>query len=164
LPFTSDFNPTGAACEEYFVGDGPDANGNRTGLWDREEQVPGVEVGDNIPSPPPADVVVPGAFFCWETNVLEFEDTDRSDGLSEILGSYNATHLQTLAHPGEYFATGWVALRFDQATADNVAGSTYTGLPVTGFAVQRYVNSTDASGARNYAGLFAHRYSKSITS
>ena len=72
------------------------------------------------------------------------------------------------------FATGWVAISFNgnpsqvagpgnQNTNDNVALRTYNGLPVTGFAVQRYTNTNLSGGVlANYAGIFAHRYSKNI--
>ena len=72
------------------------------------------------------------------------------------------------------FDTGWVSISFNgnpsvpagagnQNTNDNAATRTYNGLPVTGFAVQRYTNSNLTGGVlANYAGIFAHRYSKNI--
>ena len=122
--------------------------------WDREEQQLGG--GDLLPSPrPPGEQ---GPVFCWETNVLEFHDENDVFGPSLVLASGNNMFIR----PG--FNNGWAEIAFSQSTNDNVAARTYTGLPVTGFAVQKYVNGTLNGGTTlaNYAGLFAHRYSKNI--
>jgi hypothetical protein len=158
-PFTVAISPTGiGACEPYSV----------TGLYDREEQSPSTPPGLIVPSPVPPGVDPTIPVFCWETNVLEFNEVDETLGNSLVLGSKNTTHLK----PG--FATGWVSISFNgnpsfvagpgnQNTDDNVGGRTYNGLPVTGFAVQRYTNSNLSGGVlANYAGIFAHRYSKNI--
>ncbi len=138
------------ACEPYAV----------AGLYDREELSPTTPLGDIVPSPVPPGIDPTIPVFCWETNVLEFNRSGDVLGASAILGSKNTTHLT----PG--FQEGWVAITFDIATKntnDNVAARTYGGLPVTGFAVQRYVNASLAGGVlANYAGVFAHRYSKSV--
>ncbi len=124
--------------------------------WDREEQQLGG--GVLLPSPrPPGEL---GPVFCWETNVLEFHDENDVFDIdaSLILSSSN----NMFVRPG--FNNGWAEIAFAQSTNDNVAGRTYTGLPVTGFAVQKFVNGTLGGGTTlaNYAGLFAHRYSKNI--
>jgi len=147
MPFTTAISSIGA-CESYSV----------SGLFDREEQFPTTPLGDVIPSPRPPGVVVAGPIFCWETNVLQFDKDLAATGDSLVLGSKNTTHLPTP------FNNGWVALQFNQATAATDTGANiYTGLPVTGFAVQEYANGALASGLlANYAGLFAHKYSKNI--
>lgn len=165
-PFTVAIAPPSApgagdsigACEPYTV----------TGLYDREEQDPSTPVIEIIPSPVPPGIDPTVAVFCWETNVLEFNRVGEVLGDSIIMGSNNTTHLTPT------FSEGWVTISFNgnpslpagsgnQNTDDNVAGTTYNGLPVTGFAAQRYVNSSLAGGVlANYAGLFAHRYSKNV--
>jgi hypothetical protein len=150
-PFTVALSASGiGACQPYAV----------TGLYDREEQTPSTPPSQIVPSPVPPGIDPTVPVFCWETNVLEFNRVGDVLGASAILGSNNTTHLT----PG--FAEGWVSISFNdvgQATNDNVSGRTYTGLPVTGFAVQKYVNSNVTAGVlANYAGIFAHRYSKNI--
>jgi len=156
-PFTEAFTTgsAGTACEEYGIS-----------LWDREEQEPQGDVDPLLPSPPPPGIVVTVPIFCWETNVLEFHNEEFDDTLpSSILGSSLNTHLLTQATTDPtYFDTGWVALNFSQSTDDNFRAVNYGGLPVTGFAIQRYVNASDPSGAKNYAGLFKHRYARNIIS
>jgi hypothetical protein len=157
-PFETAFTSAGGgtACEDYSIS-----------IWDREEQVPTVSPDDVIPSPTPPGVVAATPIFCWETNVLELHNNDdfNSADSSAILGSNLTTHFETLADPaGNYFDSGWIRLTFNQFTNDNVEDQTYTGLPVTGFSIQRFVNTEDASGARNYAGLFKHRYARNIIS
>lgn len=157
-PFTRSIGANGA-CEEYQV----------QGYWDREEQVPTIAAIGLVPSPLPPGVNPNIPVFCWETNVLEFNSATDVLGNSLILGSNNTTHLTV------EFDAGWAALNFD--VTDSISGtndhntaaldgspSVYTGLPVTGFAVQRYTNANLSGGVlANYAGIFAHRYSKNIT-
>jgi len=160
-PFTTSFQggsgaAAGTACEEYGIS-----------LWDREEQSPQGDVDPLLPSPPPPGIIETVPIFCWEANVLEFHNEELVDDTlaSSILGSNLNTHVVTQATTApSYFDTGWVALSFGQSTDDNFRGVTYGGLPVTGFAVQRYINASDPSGAKNYAGLFKHRYARNIVS
>ncbi|VAW34917.1 Ice-structuring glycoprotein precursor (ISGP) (Antifreeze glycopeptide polyprotein) (AFGP polyprotein) [Contains: AFGP7 (AFGP 7); AFGP8 (AFGP 8); AFGP8-like] (Fragment) [hydrothermal vent metagenome] len=158
-PFTTAFTSAGGgtACEEYGLG-----------YWDREEQEPAPGTVIILPSPRPPGIIVDVPIFCWETNVLELHDNDDYDDSlpSEVLGSNLTTHFQVRKNNvPDFFDTGWIALTFGQSTDDNFSNTTYTGLPVTGFAIQRYVNGALADGIlANYAGLFKHRYSKSISS
>ena len=147
-PFTVAIAPGPAsigACEPYSV----------TGLYDREEQTPSTPPGLIVPSPVPPGIDPTIPVFCWETNVLEFNRADDILGDSNVLGSQNTTHLK----PG--FDTGWVSISFNgnpsvpagagnQNTNDNAATRTYNGLPVTGFAVQRYTNSNLTGGVLIY--------------
>ncbi len=164
-PFTQAIDDRGiGACEVYTFE-----------YYDREEQVPDARIAQRPPSPRPPGVDNGDAVFCWETNVVEFNDSDVLSGDSLILGSKNTTHFITANTPAQaatattpavsptYFDTGWVAMHFAQSTNDNGTGNVYDGLPVTGFATQRYVNANLTGGIlANYAGLFAHRYSRSI--
>ena len=165
-PFTEVISVNGA-CEVYNFE-----------YYDREEQIPDPRLIGRPPSPRPPTVQGDDAVFCWETNVVEFEDQERTSGASVILGSSSTTHFitqsvaqqtattTTPAVDAAYFDTGWVAIHFTQSTVatDNVSGNIYTGLPVTGFAIQRYTNTNlDGGVLANYAGIFKHRYSRSIT-
>jgi len=152
-PFTRTISANGA-CEPYAV----------DGFFDREEQTPLIPVGDLVPSPVPPgeDPSVP--VFCWEANVLEFTLGAASTGDSLILGSDNTTHL------GSEFVNGWMNLRFPQLTDNGISvpgglTQTYWGLPVTGFAVQKFTNANAAPGLlAQYGGLFPHRGLKNISS
>ena len=150
-PFTTTIVEDQGACEEYgFV------------IYDREEMTP---EGGSIP-PPPSPLppgVINTPVFCWETNVLEF-NREATSGDSLILGSNNTTHLFSP------YANGWLNLSFPQSTSDGISvpggvTQTYGGLPVTGFAVQKYTNAGAADGLlAQYGALFAHRGLKNITS
>jgi hypothetical protein len=153
-PFTRARSSNGA-CEPYTV----------AGFFDREEQTPLIPVGDLVPSPipPGEDPTVP--VFCWEANVLEFTFGAANTGTSEVLGSDNTTHL------GSEFYNGWMNLLFATQFTDNGVASpggsvqTYFGLPVTGFAVQKFTNSNAQPGLlAQYGGLFPHRGLKNISS
>jgi len=167
-PFTENLTKEAGSCEVYTFE-----------YYDREEQVPDARLVGRPPSPRPPGVGSTDAVFCWETNVLEFENSTRSSGDSIVLGSKNTTHFSTQsvaeqaattttpAVSAAYFTEGWIAIHFAQSTDDNDDGTVYTGLPVTGFAVQSFArgNLTDDEGnlvKANYAGLFQHRYSRSI--
>lgn len=142
------------ACEQYLV----------VGLYDREEMSPTDPPGTVIPSPVPPGIDPTTPVFCWEANVLEFNKDVATVGDSAILGSDNTTHLPTP------YSNGWVNLAFNQSTSNGISvpGSvvqTYAGLPVTGFAVQKYTNANAAPGLlAQYGALFPHRGLKSITS
>jgi hypothetical protein len=43
-----------------------------------------------------------------------------------------------------------------------VGGPAYIGLPVTGFAVEKYVNGNVGGVLSNYGGSFIHKYSSNI--
>jgi hypothetical protein len=165
-PFDNAISEFGA-CEVYSFN-----------YYDREEQIADPLVANRPPSPLPPGGTVDEAVFCWETNVVEFENTERTVGDSLILGSHNTTHFITQSVPAQaatpqgpavaaaYFNEGWAAVNFNaatQTTNDNARTRAYNGLPVTGFAIQRYTNSNlDGGVLANYAGLFAHRYSRDI--
>ncbi len=143
-PYTRSLAANGTgACEPYAV----------TGVYNREEAT--TPLGNVIPSPRPPGQV--GAALCWETNVLEFHDALDVFGSSKIFGSNH----NTAFNPG--FSEGWTSLTFSQSTNDNLTGTTYTGLPVTGFSAQKFQNGALPSGTlANFAGLFTHRFAKNI--
>ena len=151
-PFTNNFGENGS-CEPV---------GARH--WDREEGEP---TGGTVPiSPTPPDQ--PGPAFCWEANILSFTSDASPSGTSAILGS-NHNLWFTVANG---FEAGWAELSFNNpanvltSNAGNAPANQFTGLPVTGFAVQKYVNGTLGGGSTlaNYAGLFQHKYRTNVTS
>jgi len=165
-PFTSVWAGSGA-CEVVQL----------DRLWDREEQTPGTVPGQPVPpivSPAPPNPEIPGVIpfkLCFETSVIEFgpaiEDDDPS---SRILGSKNLHNINNVVLGYEY---GWARLQMNEHPETNAAGeivvggTTQTrelnglmGLPVTGFAVQRFANGFLGDGAdvlANYGGIFQHK-------
>jgi len=148
-PFTSDWdapaNP-GSAPEPVAIG-----------IWDREEQVPGLGDVDFSPQPPG----VQGPQLPFETNVVTF---GQGATPSEILGSPNAQNIDPTA-VSSATENGWAQLSFvdpGHFLTDNV-GLSFLGLPVTGFSYQVVRNGDNAGVAANYAGIFAHRSSRATS-
>jgi hypothetical protein len=98
-----------------------------------------------------AETTLDSINLCFGTNVVEFSDT--SEPSSTILASKDSSILES------NFDSGWAQIVFSQSIEmqdDLINGnSTLIGLPVTGFSIQRYVNSNLEGGVlANYAGLF----------
>jgi hypothetical protein len=122
--------------------------------WDREEQTTQPGGPDFSPAP-----TTPGAKICWEANVVTFNSKN-------VFSSSQTLGVATL------FINGWARMDFhktpglvatqtrgvDQASdlvpTIHAAGTTFTGLPVIGFAVQTFRPTLTSS----YAGTFYHRY------
>lgn len=148
--------------------------------WDREEGTPTEDPTtpggpDFSPLPPqfPADLP-PGFNLCTEVNIINFGDSD-------VLGSDNLAVGLPLA---DDFVNGWAMIDFEQAVPfggnpalynareiignddDGAAGDTnvFTGLPVVGFAVQKYLNGTLEGGSvlANYTAVTDHKYTRDI--
>jgi len=152
-------------------------------IWDREEGIPGEEepTGNPIPpivspAPPPVqgevNPIVPFT-LCYETNVIAFG----ADG-GGILGSSN---LHTIDNGTEFFTSdhGWARLGLDDYDWDEDGDGVVEcedgngpecnsrdglgnleGLPVAGFAVERFINSflgDDNDVLSNYGGTFQHK-------
>jgi hypothetical protein len=154
-------------------------------IWDREEGQPGEETPTGEPIPPivspapppvqgPVDPIVPFT-LCYETNVIAFG----ADG-GDILSSAN---IHTIDNDTEFFTSdhGWARLELDNydwdENADGVldcdqetgigsecnsrdALGNLQGLPVAGFAVERFINAFLGEGAdvlANYGGTFQHK-------
>ena len=147
-------------------------------IWDREERTivepdapPGTPIPPIVsPAPPPTtdpdpDAVIPFE-LCYETSVISF-----GDGAGSVLGSSN-THNIDNTELG--FESGWARLDLWDATwdadesgvieddevvfRDSLGG--LNGLPVTGFAVQRFENAFLGDGSNvlaNYGGIFGHK-------
>ncbi|WP_409524923.1 hypothetical protein [Nitrincola sp. MINF-07-Sa-05] len=143
-PFLSEWVPADSlACETIAIS-----------YTDREEQ--GVVAADLDFSPAP-----PGAAplsLCYEANVLTFNGSNVLNGSDRVLRNLDVD-----------FDNGWLNIGFAEVgrtlvDADGVGGDTYAGLPVVGFAVQKYVNGTLPGGVlSNYAGLINHKATRLIT-
>ena len=148
-------------------------SGAKTGPWksceavelnryDREENQKGGSV-DFSPST--------GVNPClkWEANVITFASKN-------VLGSVNVKNDLT---SDTVYTDGWMDMRFvgtnallgmeassNVAVASSLTGgvvtTTFVGLPTTGFAVQKYVNSTFNGAVGNYGGSFIHKYIRTI--
>ena len=157
-------------------------------IYDRNEQEPGTPAdptGNPIPPvvspapPKPDDPELEGIIpftLCYETNVIAFGE----DG-GDILGSSN---LHTINNGTELFSSdhGWARFELDdyawdedesgiieadeEALSRDPLGDLH-GLPVTGFAVQRFENNFLGDGAdtlANYGGIFQHKATRSMGS
>lgn len=161
-PFSDRWNLT-RACEHIEVT-----------YWNREEGRPTViedEVGiDFSPRPPQLEDIPEGFNLCTEVNIITFNE-------GSVLGSTDRlTYNLNLA---EGFVNGWAQIDFTQPVPpagdaadyndreisglDIDAGvNTFTGLPVVGFAVQKYVNGNVGGLLSNYTGTVEHKYTRSI--
>lgn len=152
-PFNENFG-LGGACDNVGLT-----------VYSREEQTIATSGGFS-----PSATVVPQ--LCWESNVITFNQAS-SPLTSAILGSTNVNNINTS------YQNGYVQLSFAQArnvltpiasTTNNVpdlAIQSTHGLPVVGFMVQDFVNSTLVTGAgatpgAAFGGNFAHKYTRDV--
>lgn len=180
-PFINIWATPGAACE-----------GVQITYWDREEQQPidPVDPGDIdfSPSPTPEGVITEGFSLCNEVNVITFLrpsiDTSAFPAVSAanrnsllkvgdetfVSGIYPTRAIQAGFQPA--YENGWARLSMaqDNAAIPNdriltaLGGEELYGLPVIGFAVQKYSNESlkytkaDGSNARvYYTGVIDHK-------
>jgi len=138
-PFTSPWNPLQSrACESF------DAT-----YYDREEGQEAIDDLDVSPRPPQGDPIS----LCYEANVLTFEG-------SNVLNSALATNFDLASG----FDNGWMQIDFSSGRAPLVAGAnTFQGLPVIGFAVQKYVNGDVGGLLSNYVGNVTHKATRSVS-
>jgi hypothetical protein len=162
---------------------------------DREEQkfdAPDAPDGDPIPpivspAPPGEPVTVPGEEpfqLCFETSVIAFGPVGDT-GESDILGSKNFHNFDTEALG---FESGWARLNLvnywevnddneiiGEEMQRNALGGSWLaddwggleGLPVTGFAVQRFDNGFLGEAAdvmASYGGIFQHKGTRKVSS
>ena len=147
-PFTNPWS-AGQACEVVGIE-----------AWDREEAVTEL-TGDIDFSPrPPAGEGPDPSSICSEVNVLTFGDASAVHPSSRI--QYGMPELG--------FENGWVRLTFSNDTVgerelESDGGVIFQGLPVTGFAVQKFINGAMEGGTlANYAWLVQHNYTRDISS
>lgn len=134
---------TSSSCEEFNIT-----------YYDREERTPTDPPGQNDFSPrPPGTPDVPFA-LCYEANVMTFNG---SNVLSA--SSRSGTNLSV------DYDNGWAVMDFVVGLrAPLVAGANqFEGLPVIGFAVQKYVNGNLNGVLSNYAGSVTHKATRLIS-
>lgn len=149
-------------CEVFYV----------TGLYDREEQYGIGDPDDIIPGVPPPSIIPTTPSLCYAANTLEFFDEQVETGNTAILGSHYSFPIDTQKNSvPEYFRTGHISITFAGITVGGRPVDHYMvdrdenvveGLPVIGFALQRYVNASAPGGSRNYAGIFQQQSSVSV--
>jgi hypothetical protein len=158
-PFTRVFT-NGAACEVIQMA-----------YWDREEQDPTVPpiTGDLdfSPLPPPDIVEVEPSSLCAEVNVLSWyrPDADTETGEGHVSAVESSPRI-TYGFQGEFY-NGWASLDFTTLPERVLEGEdlesgdirTFAGLPVVGFAVQKYTNNNVNS---YFAGLINHKAVRDI--
>ena len=157
-------------------------------IWDREERTIIDEIPDGEPIPPivsprpPGEIIDPDPIIpfqlCFETSVIAFGDPDRAlnpstDGSrTSLLGSRNFHLIDNEILGFEY---GWARLELndfphdanldgqideDEALFTRASLGDLNGLPVTGFAVQHFLNGflgPDGNTIGNYGGLWTHK-------
>ena len=157
-------------------------------IWDREERTIIDEIPDGEPIPPivsprpPGEIIDPDPIIpfqlCFETSVIAFGDPDRAlnpstDGpRTSLLGSRNFHLIDNEILGFEY---GWARLELndfphdanldgqideDEALFTRASLGDLNGLPVTGFAVQHFLNGflgPDGNTIGNYGGLWTHK-------
>ncbi len=162
-------------------------------IWNREEQtfinpiIPGTPIPPIVsPAPPgtidPTNPIIPFE-LCFETSVIRFGGPLASipeiDSATPILGS---TNFHSIDNTELGFEFGWARLQLDDYPHDADGDGSISdeeedlsrdelgglqGLPVTGFAVQRFANGFLGDGAdvlANYGGIFQHKGTRKIGS
>jgi hypothetical protein len=168
-PFSNVFFATTTApgaCERYSIG-----------IWDREEQIPRDVPGGLVPSPPPPGPSPLIPVFCYEAQVVSFNQTltaispgFRSETAN--LGARYAENIPANSGPGgtpanTAFGAGHARLTFgetSQRLINPTSGNRYQGLPVIGFWTLRAINGNLGGTLANYSGTWEHKYSRDITS
>lgn len=123
-------------------------------VFDREENMKagGIDFSPNT---------TPQTTLCKEANIITFKN-------SKVLGSINLSN-----NIDNVYTNGWINLAlwnnatvFDHGLSTPVGTTTslstpgliYLGLPVTGFAVEKYVNGNVGGVMSNYGGAYIHKY------
>lgn len=132
-------------------------------LRDREERLDTTVSSGFSPASGPT-----GYSLCWESNVITFGHAAFTSGTAtNVLGSTNSYGITV---PAAY-ENGWMNIAFDTASTTPSltpgVGLVHYGLPVVGFMVQDFTNSTIVTGAGAAAGAvhggqFVHKYLRDI--
>jgi len=147
-PFQVPWDPTtSTSCEEFGIA-----------YWDREEGSPSAPPTSNDFSPRPPDAPEVDFALCAEANVMTFNgsnvlyaDEDRNGSSFDL---------------EDGFENGWAVMDFVTAASRDplVAGAnSFSGLPVVGFAVQKYVNGDVGGLLSNYVGNVNHKGTRSVS-
>jgi hypothetical protein len=140
-PFTAVWDEdTSRACEPVGIA-----------YWDREEATEQPEGLDFSPQPPGT----PPQSLCAEANVVTFDGSNVLSGSDRVSRNLDVV-----------FDNGWMRMNFDNSAARVLTddfGQEIYGLPVIGFAVQKYVNGDLDGLLSNYAGLIDHKATVSVS-
>lgn len=149
-PFTRHWDTeVSEACESFEIE-----------YWDREEGSPVAPPGSNDFSPKPETPEADPFSLCAEANVLTFNDSNVLEASSRTGKSFGLE---------EGFNNGWARIDFDISERDGLdtSSATFYGLPVIGFAVQKYVNGELVVDGQtvlsNYAGTVTHKSTRDIS-
>ena len=128
------------------------------------------------PSDPSALPTATPFSLCYETNVIRFGAQPDGLAATEILG---ATNWVNIDNEELGFENGWVRVDMRNTPVDLVPQGgdgvfdgvqprlslgDLGGLPVTGFWVERFVNTNVAGGIKaNYGGIFGHKGTRLTT-
>jgi hypothetical protein len=139
-------------------------------FFDREERSQTPDELDFSPRPPGSEPFA----LCAEANVLTFNDSNVLEASARTGSSFSVpfdngwanlnftnsvfSSLPTVWIPGFGDATPGVARELEAGV------NTFSGLPVVGFAVQKYVNGDVGGVLSNYAGSVTHKGERSIVS
>lgn len=140
-PFTVSWSKTNTqACEPISIT-----------YYDREEKDQAPDDLDFSPLPPAAAPLS----LCFEANVLTFNN-------SNVLSGSDRVSKNLALDSG--FDNGWMTINMNNVAGRQLVGgaTTFNGLPVTGFAVQKYVNGDVGGVKSNYAGAVTHKATRSI--
>lgn len=165
-------------------------------IWDREEQFPGDPdiIGNPVPpivSPAPpiidpdVDPIIPFK-LCYETSIIAFGDPLRAlqEGgpggpVTDLLGSSNFhvfdntllnfengwARINTYIYPHDANEDGQIDPIEETFSRGNLGG--LLGLPVTGFAVEHFLNAFLGPAGNiigNYGGIYGHKASRLLGS
>lgn len=151
-PFNESWDSaTSQACEQVGVSS-----------WDREEAVTISSSGPQF-SPRPPQVTEDAFVLCTEVSVISLRETAASAVSSAVGASDNILYGLPTGYVAGWsrmsFATPSGATNARQLATVDITPLIVTGLPVTGFAVQRYTNGTLGGGSvlSNYAAAIQHK-------
>ncbi|WP_299773793.1 hypothetical protein [uncultured Pseudoteredinibacter sp.] len=146
-PFTVPWSATNTqACEPISIT-----------YYNREEQGVAPDALDFSPTPPGAAPIS----LCYEANVINFNSSDVLHASDRVTRKLDVVH-----------DTGWLTLgmtvdatnnRLAPASSAPVGTTHINGLPVIGFAAQKYVNGSVGGVLANYAGSVTHKGTVTLT-
>lgn len=155
-PFSARFDdmaPAGAGATGPLLADGASTGACEQIGVERTSREGQAVAPIDLGTPPPG-LPDPGA-LCWSANVISFGDVFKSTNAVDVI--YHPSSAQS----------GLLAVSLHLGTTQtltSVEGRRYLGLPVIGFAVQKYVNGSlqlpppSSTVLSNYGGTFAHKY------
>ena len=132
------------ACESFEID-----------IWDRESKILNDFNCVGTPCPP----TPLGPMMCHSSNVIDFySDWVEPESPTAVLGSSNelATYLSSFTNT----ESGMATIEFPDAEPTTpLLGPSLAGMPVVGFAAQRFTNAGAAEGLlAQYGALFHHKY------